>query len=96
MKWIWLGVLAAWGGIVWLAWEQANRRIGPLCHFDRNYCKPALLAARDNTLIWGASIPLALLVLMLLLGRVPVPRLNRRKRPSTSRELIDHERNDGA
>lgn len=94
MKWIWLGVAAAWGGIVALAWWLADRRVAWCSdsYGQVQNCKTiSALATRDNVLIWGASIPLALFVVALLLGRMPVLRLNRRERPSTTRALIDHE-----
>ena len=57
---------------------------------------------RDHTLIAGLIVPLGLFVLLALLGRVRIERLNLRwpqrdrTPPSTSREVVVHERGEGS
>ena len=94
MKWIWLGVLAAWSGIIALAWWLADRRTGSECYRWGNRCDPALVAVRDYTLIVGLAVPLALFVALVIAGLIRTQRLNRRNYPSTTRKLVEHERND--
>ena len=80
----WIVAAVWWAGIVWLAYRLADQRAWCDAH-----C-PDLVATRDNVLIWGGSIPLALFVLLALLGRVRIGRLNLRwptRTPASSREL---------
>lgn len=82
MKWLWGGVAAAWAAIVALAWALADRRID-LCAFEKK-CLLATTATRDAVLIWGASVPLAVFVLALLLGMVRLNLARRGRGPASA------------
>ena len=71
MKWIAVGLMAGWTGIVALAWYLADRRIW-LCTNDvwpdkQSPCFTRATATRDAVLIWGPAVGLALLVGIALL-----------------------------
>ena len=96
--WIVAGV--AWAGIVWLAYRQAEEHIGYCVQNYWNCNAATAITTRDNVLIWGGSIPLALFVLLAIAGRVRIERLNLRwprrgPAPSAaSREVVVHERGE--
>ena len=71
MKRIAIGVLAAWCGIVALAWWLASERLrwcagayGRMAHCN----VVSAMETRDNVLVWGAAIPLMLFVALIVLG----------------------------
>ena len=91
MKTNWIVAGTAWSGIVALAWWLANARIDLSCgHQGGTICYPDQVATRDNVLIWGLMVPLALFVLLTIAGRAQIGQLNLRwpRRQSTSRELV--------
>ncbi|QGN56176.1 hypothetical protein [Novosphingobium sp. Gsoil 351] len=92
MKWNWMVAGTAWAGIVALAWWLADRRIER--DLFGNAESVAQVATRDNVLIWGGSIPLALFVLLTIAGRARMiqPGLRWPRRRSASRGLLPLER----
>ena len=92
----WIVAGTAWTGIVALAWWLADARVKwcPIDGGGRFYCGGdeglGQLTTRDNVLIWGGSIPLALFVLLTIAGRARIGRLNLRwprRQPSISRDV---------
>lgn len=77
MKWIALGVLTGWTALVALAWWLADRRIA-LCYRLETDCIVRATTSRDNVLLWGPAVGLALLVALALAHR---QRLNRPTNP---------------
>jgi len=55
MRLIAIGGLAAWAGIVALAWWLADARID-ICGFEKTDCELRATAARDAVLIWGLIV----------------------------------------
>ena len=99
MKWNWLVASTAWAGIVGLAWWLADRRVGYCGTYHDDAwarCAVAAAATRDNALLWGGSIPLALFVLLTIAGHARIGPLDRRwrRRPSSNRELVPLERTE--
>lgn len=87
MRKVVVGVLAAWSGIVALAWWLADRRLAA-CHTWTEGCNQfSLTATRDNVLIWGAATPLGLFVLIVLLGLLRLGAVSERL-PLSSDPLI--------
>lgn len=84
MKRIAFGVLAAWGGIVALAWWLASERLR-LCPYRLGCDVTDAAATRDNVLVWGLAIPLFVFVALCVLG---IKRLRRDPRsPIATPEL---------
>lgn len=89
----WITAGTAWAAIVALAWWLADARI-EICGDHDMPCVLRATATRDNVLLWGGSIALALFVLLALAGQVRIGRLNLRwltlgaASPSASRAAI--------
>ena len=71
MKRIALVGFTGWAGIVWLGWHLADARLGGLCHWMEQYCKPALVAQRDAVLTNGLTVALVGLLALMLVTRQP-------------------------
>ena len=83
MKWIALGTLTGWAGIVWLAWALADSRVA-ICYFGDERCKITATAARDAVLIGGLTVALVGLAVAGCVALVRSGRLNLRSRSGSS------------
>lgn len=100
MKTNWIVAGTAWAGIVALAWWLADRRIKWCEAYDgsRYSCggdeRFDQIITRDNVLLWGGMVPLALFVVLTIAGRAQIRPLGWRwpRRASASRELAPTER----